>query len=1333
MLLGAGTFVSADKQDLRIGGFVGYGVVNGKEQNLIKNGNGKLKLENFPDTKKFQIYCKKASNGQTQWNNLEDDQTAWQFPIQEFYIDDNTARTTGFEPNDMLNKFSTTSTLVMACKVQEQRANVGWLDLTSLSGTQNTDTGTSVALSGEWVRVHFQGTCNADLMDTDTTFTTSITGENYDAGRIYEAPLRLDAKFPCIHPVGFTRDIHLELQYKATDEARTALIVENDVTTNKLTFTSGNREKNSDGTEFVMTLASSPVKFDLGTLKPHPDYYRSGVTACDTVDSDESLCKGGLKATLELTSANISYSVPTALVSYTSQATGFKFKPCTDVGQVLSNSDVVSAASIFEILEACYGKVVRDKVKSWTSATNSVEKNLRTDIYSLVLKSRDDSDDGGKGSLLTDMVCPFTCPDTTSAECPLDTDNTPDSTSHSAMKCLHVGVKTTSHTPNFWDNRCAARTDGKTNSTTPTLQQVLNGAQFTENLTSPYNFVYKFTRSGQFVDPVPVEFDAYNASLHVDVTKHDVDMLLQSGETLTQISNNAAFFTVEGNNFVQEVTLNTNEVLGITNVPRYVTTLTLYGQVFLDCTRSKVKLSNAMPINIGTPLKTSGTFQPVGFDKSDPSAHNPCNTLFEYVRDNGAGQSENYAVSGVMYATTSGIPASFVSNPSLVKMCNEAPGTATGTSCARGGFHSSIVKHAAPNNGYQNPVALLDSLCSVGGFPRKAGVIGALVRFGENREYAPVICPGTCKEATINDVALDWDLDLTVSASDNANQSLTTLNDPNKLIVRQSTSDWGDNDTDTQVPAHRYYNLERVAYITPVSSDDCQADGTLTIDDDSVPTDNNVASGCLVYKQDRSTLASEDWKPATEYYGIGKAADMVNWFASCGSQTALGAEVHLVQRFKITYGDDRDISFCQTKKLSVTVQQIMVGETTQTLTTVQQEDSADDASISAALEQVQFTRDGCGSPLQRLAATANIISSVTLTADFEDTPAFFRDSGNTNWVQNPNNTLDGLVTWSTACFDICGGADAQLGTMLQEHTLAVSFEDGGTGGLDINFNIDMEGSPCAATDRVNVATAELTLYNAGKPDAGQTEVGCDAASFGATVAAGQPRALTDVVCGRLNVTDLGDSSLFIMSTQLTRQLPGSASELLCEAAAGETDFNGQSCVGDVRNVMFAPSGQDGLTQDAAGTGEFVKFADSSIKLFADDAFATIRYTIYWEQRLEAGNRRLLRSDMIFGEGISTVKGDLKVLPIAEQIEDAVESLDSEPAGTNITEDTTEDEDGGMSTVTVVVIIVAAAAVVVAAGWGYMKRKDKKDKKLEKPKKVLYSKVRRSERFSTINF
>ena len=45
-----------------------------------------------------------------------------------------------------------------------------------------------------------------------------------------------------------------------------------------------------------------------------------------------------------------------------------------------------------------------------------------------------------------------------------------------------------------------------------------------------------------------------------------------------------------------------------------------------------------------------------------------------------------------------------------------------------------------------------------------------------------------------------------------------------------------------------------------------------------------------------SSRKQPPWEDGTEY-GIKKAADMVTWFTSCGSETGLGAEAHLVQRF----------------------------------------------------------------------------------------------------------------------------------------------------------------------------------------------------------------------------------------------------------------------------------------------------------------------------------------------------------------------------------------------------------------------------------------------------
>lgn len=1330
LLLGAANYASAqsaDYQDLRTGGHVNYGVFNGATRKLIKQSDGRLKVEGFSDGDNLRVICEKASSVVRAWDNVGDSVRAFQHQIPDHEVTPDIVRGAGSKPDT--SGHSKSSVLVYACKVEKEVDTGVWSSVPINSATNEDENGvtSSVAIQGSFVRVHYGGSCDKQ-MDTETTFVTQIRPgeENYGKRSDYTAPLTMEAVFPCIEPMGFEKKVVFDLQYKPTDEAKDAGIIDDAVTTGEVDFTKVDRLLTGDGKTFTM---SYDAKFNLGADKPHPAYYESGVDGCEVGSQDESLCKGGLKATLSLNQTVKAHSVATQLVDYQTIGTGFKFKPCFN-----KPSNPLDGTNIYEHLEACYGSSVRNKVKSWTSATNSAKKNLQTEVAALVLEERtstDNYDEAGAGSLLTDMICPFTCPDG-AANCPLSAANTDDSTSLSALECLHVGVKTVDYTPEFWDNRCEARTDGKDDTTDPTLAEVLAGDEYQQALRSPYEFTYKFSRGTgnqkQFVDPDAVNFKEYTVDLHSNEIRHDVIMNLTRGDFNDLISN-AAFFTVEGDGFVQEVSLNTN-TLTIRDVPTYVKTLTLKGQVFTSCKRTKEVLSNAMAITIGQPLLKSGVFKP-------KNASDPCNTLFVFDRDGLNTDSDHedaYSVTGVLRGDT------FEATPGLVKMCDEDPAVATATSCNRASYNSIQVK-----SDFQDPVALLEGLCDVNGFPRKAGVIGALVAFGDNRAYAPVICPGTCTEATIHDVSLDWDIELAVSANDNP-VGATAKSDSNKLIARQETSDWGDDELDTATPKNRYYDLERVAYLTPVSRDDCQLDGTLSIDDDSIPTNSDTtAGGCLVYKRFRSKTAAADWGTATEYSGIVKAADMVEWFKECGSQTALGAEVHLVQRFKVTYGDDRDISFCQTKKLSVTVQETMVGESTQTLTTVQQEDSDDAASIVATLKQVQYTDDGCDiDGTYRLRATTDIATSVDITADHSKSPIDFQT------LRSGWNSADKVFTWSTECLDICDSQSAKLDTLSDPLALKVELDEvaGGSGaGLDIEFTIDMEGSPCGENDQVDKATAELTLYNAGPPAAGQSEVACtnNNGEYDA-LASNQskfksPRALTDVVCGRLNVTGLGDSKLYIMRTKLTRQLPGSAAELLCQGATDETDAaNGEPCVGDVRNVMFAPSGANGLNETVEDSGHFIKFADSSIKLVADDAFATIRYTIFWEQRL-AGRRRLLRSDMILGAGEKSAKGELIVLPVSEQIQDAVESLDSEPAGSDssdASDDSADSDDDGLSGGAIAGIVAGSAAgvgliayvaytVQQSGGLGNVLLGNKS------PSANGYKTVRRSERFSTMNF
>ena len=91
--------------------------------------------------------------------------------------------------------------------------------------------------------------------------------------------------------------------------------------------------------------------------------------------------------------------------------------------------------------------------------------------------------------------------------------------------------------------------------------------------------------------------------------------------------------------------------------------------------------------------------------------------------------------------------------------------------------------------------------------------------------------------------------------------------------------------------------------------------------------------------------------------------------------------------------------------------------TTQTLTTVQQENSQDAASITAVLNQVRF--HDCGGGKYELQALANIKTSVNLTADFAGSSFDFAGNTLNSWAPATGDEEYGLVTWTTACNDIC--------------------------------------------------------------------------------------------------------------------------------------------------------------------------------------------------------------------------------------------------------------------------------------------------------------------------
>jgi len=150
-------------------------------------------------------------------------------------------------------------------------------------------------------------------------------------------------------------------------------------------------------------------------------------------------------------------------------------------------------------------------------------------------------------------------------------------------------------------------------------------------------------------------------------------------------------------------------------------------------------------------------------------------------------------------------------------------------------------------------------------------------------------------------------------------------------------------------------------------------------------------------------------------------------------------------------------------------------------------------------------------------------------------------------------------------------------------------------------------------------------------------------------------------------------------------------------------------------------------------GDGARIGDASRTLVFADVFKTYTLTVYWEQDLGGGFRRLLRSTHVFGAGDHEATSSVFILPASAQIEDAVESLDAstEHATTAAPESTAEDK--GLSGAAIAAII--AGGVVVGGGLAYfaVQAGGVSVSVGNAGKKRPYSAVRRSERFSTMNF
>lgn len=424
--------------------------------------------------------------------------------------------------------------------------------------------------------------------------------------------------------------------------------------------------------------------------------------------------------------------------------------------------------------------------------------------------------------------------------------------------------------------------------------------------------------------------------------------------------------------------------------------------------------------------------------------------------------------------------------------------------------------------------------------------------------------------------------------------------------------------------------------------------------------------------------------------GLTKATEFVDRFKTCGQTDSSAPSVYLISHVKVELTDGSEVHFCNAKILSIAIEN-MRGEATDSIGIIAEEADALDA-MSAAFSFIGYQE--CESGLYQLVATMDIettASDLTIAND-EQVFAQLED----NEVNSPAySATDKTLTFSTVCADICS---ADQGAYDDQYDLNIQLADSANSEntFDITAQIKVDGTPCGESDSLERGDVTLDLY-------GITGSDCDP---NYKVDDANVNAADHELCASLTVNGFGSGSLTIVSETLTRASPNSEPEEI----NGTTFFKSSYTNAEIQSFIESQVSRD---------------------LQPEDAMTTYTLTVVWEQAL---SRRLLRSEFVFGAGDHEAKSSLFILPASAQIEDAVQSLDSKPAGS--TDDAADDaaEDEGLSGSEITWIIVGSCAGVGLIAYGVMvASKNSKYDRLKDPQASGYSAVRRSERFSTMNF
>ena len=593
------------------------------------------------------------------------------------------------------------------------------------------------------------------------------------------------------------------------------------------------------------------------------------------------------------------------------------------------------------------------------------------------------------------------------------------------------------------------------------------------------------------------------------------------------------------------------------------------------------------------------------------------------------------------------------------------------------------------------------------------GYVGGLVEFEDSSGsrdyfYAPVYCPGPCTESDVKNFKLDWEVDFKASVTDGK--------DKNKVEANQDDASY---DGETK-------DLKKYSFLA--SEDLCGVDGKilgglaesqLNISECGIFYDLNSSSS------DPSDYAQREFLQATEI----RAA-----FQSCGETASGSPEVFLVQHMHVDLiGENDDLYFCHSQKLKLDVQDL-TNTSTATLAQVEQATEAEAAgTITASIDTVSYLE--CEDGGYKLSAVISVgsegVEEKILYTEETGEPKF--DEGNLTLVDNEGT----LKYVGASCIDVCAPGSTDFyedvfgfkGQLQENRTGDIKAE------LDIEFEFQILGSPCDAEQTITQGKVELKLF--GKSNSNkvggvirdgavvevpsQWDLTCDNETV-VHLVNGEVQVF-DQLCSELSFSEMGDSSLKILSSVLTRKSPGTPPQVL----------------------SFDPSmGRFPLWTDGEILTSNTSYTSSKGYMTTfDDVYATFTLTVNWEQLLSGGSRRLLRSVHVFGASDGEVSADMLVLPASQQIRESADGGETLSDASHSTKDSAEDDkiDWGHPGL-IVLYSIAGVFVILVARSLYRHGNALQSTKallsgnledLERPRRTSYSQVRRSERFSVTRF